>query len=435
MSEGPASVGQRLLWLMEHYRGTGDGSFNEALVWRLQGALRVADLERACAQLFRQQEALRTTLANHGRRLTQVVHEPRPVPLTAEDLRGAPDPEQALYEALSAEVARRIDVSAWPVRLSLFRTGDEVHVLCLTMHHLVTDYRSLEIISESLAAGYTARPLPAPEWSYLDWVNWQGEALAGGSRGELERYWRDRRAGMRPFPLPRHAGDEADVTVLVDEAKLVGERARDLRRLLADRSVSLIAGTLALFYAMVHAATAADDITIASTVANRRSEVADTVGFFENMVLLREQVRPDEPLLELARRVHGTVEEAVAHQGLPFHLLPPSVSGGAGGVRPDEVVFNAVRMWPPRIDLGDVTAENVLLPREHRAARFGLRIVLMHNEEWVIIMIVYDNQVTGWVRGLSQGFERLVEHVLADPAITVRELGERWQFRHPIMEV
>ncbi|GAA1766882.1 hypothetical protein GCM10009681_42470 [Luedemannella helvata] len=74
----------RLLWLMEHYRGSGDGRFNGALVWRLRGDLRTAALERALGTISGQQEALRTTR---------------------------------------------------PVRSRRWRTADDEHVFCLTMHH------------------------------------------------------------------------------------------------------------------------------------------------------------------------------------------------------------------------------------------------------------------------------------------------------------
>ncbi|GAA1766890.1 hypothetical protein GCM10009681_42480 [Luedemannella helvata] len=38
----------------------------------------------------------------------------------------------------------------------------------------------------------------------------------------------------------------------------------------------------------------------------------------------------------------------------------------------------------------------------------------MDNDDRVIIMAVYDDQVTGWVRDLARGFGQLVDRVLGD---------------------
>src|ERR1700724_1089844 len=66
LREGPASVGQRQLWLLEHYRMVG-AAMNCPFVLRLEGSLDVERLRWALTQLIARHEALRTTVARRGR--------------------------------------------------------------------------------------------------------------------------------------------------------------------------------------------------------------------------------------------------------------------------------------------------------------------------------------------------------------------------------
>src|SRR4051812_20474745 len=60
MRELPASVGQRLLWLMDHYRGQHN-SFNEQVLWHLREPCDVDALRVAVQRLHDRHESLRTT--------------------------------------------------------------------------------------------------------------------------------------------------------------------------------------------------------------------------------------------------------------------------------------------------------------------------------------------------------------------------------------
>jgi len=70
----PASVAQRLLWVLEQHRGR-HGSANCPIVLRLRGPLDGPRLSDGLSALTARHESLRTTFAGRGTRLTQVVLE------------------------------------------------------------------------------------------------------------------------------------------------------------------------------------------------------------------------------------------------------------------------------------------------------------------------------------------------------------------------
>ena len=110
--------------------------------------------------------------------------------------------------ALSREEARRpFDLAAPPLfRAVLVRMEPERHVLLLTMHHLVSDGRSVEILLAELmrvyAAGEAAGP-PALPIAYADYARWQRDWLEAGELDRQLSWWRERLGATETvIPLP-----------------------------------------------------------------------------------------------------------------------------------------------------------------------------------------------------------------------------------------
>ena len=136
--EAPASLGQRLLWLLEQYR-PGTATLNCPVVCQLDGPLDVARLRGAIAGLVARHEALRTTVERRGRRLWQVVHKDAPAPLELIDLAAASDAPAATVDALHRELCRPLAIDGFPVRATLWSTAPDRHLFCLNVHHVASD--------------------------------------------------------------------------------------------------------------------------------------------------------------------------------------------------------------------------------------------------------------------------------------------------------
>src|SRR5438270_6932846 len=93
--EIPTSVGQRLLWYLDAYRGQ-DGALNCPVLCKLSGRLDVTILKDALADLALRHESLRTTFVRRGRNINQIIHEPGSVVLHQMDLSEAADAQVAL---------------------------------------------------------------------------------------------------------------------------------------------------------------------------------------------------------------------------------------------------------------------------------------------------------------------------------------------------
>jgi hypothetical protein len=399
----PGSIAQRLLWVLEQFRGQY-GSANCPIVLRLRGPLDAELLSDGLTALTARHESLRTTFEGRGARLTQVVHEPRPVDLHRRDLSSADvssadvssaDTDGILREAVTEEVGRPVDAGQWPMRVTLLRLGDDDHALCINLHHAVTDGGSCGLIVRDLAAltatGLTgAGPrLPAVRWQYAQFCRWQEEWLASPEMNEDRSYWTRHLAGarvprlaLRPAPA-QTPWLSASTTGTIDAATVSA-----LTRISRRQHTTIASAMLAIYYLVLRSHTGDDDLAVASFLANRtRPELQDTVGLLANMAVLRTRLDGVADFGEVLRRAHSTAMDAFVHQRLPYQLLRGDTITEPGR-RPDDVMFQLVPQMSGPLRIAGATAEIVLV--DQLGSRFecefqlyprdgGLRAVLCYN--------------------------------------------------------
>ena len=95
--------------------------------------------------------------------------------------------QEALVEHLTQQEARALfDLQRGPlIRAVVLHLREEEHILCLSMHHIVSDGWSNEILLLQCASSYTAyaagepSPLPDLPIQYADYALWQRRWLVG----------------------------------------------------------------------------------------------------------------------------------------------------------------------------------------------------------------------------------------------------------------
>jgi hypothetical protein len=386
----PASAGQRLLWMMDHYRPEL-GALSCPVLVRIGGNLREGVVADAVAQLIERHESLRTTFTGRGPRLTQQIRRPTAVPVHEVDLAAEADPEMALDTAIAAELASRIDVASWPLRAVLWRLGPAEHVFCLNTHHLVTDAWSSGVLYGELAAILGGQKLPPPTWQFADFMTWQEKMLAGSDADRLRRYWRRQLAGAHSVELPELADSQASrsgVAAAFIEPQVVAALAALAK---AERTTPF-AIYLSLFYLTLYRLTGQGDLAVASLFANRSRPMArGVVGFLANMVLLRTRLSLSATLTELVQQSHRCVTGAFLHQELPLQLLPRDTLHGSG--RAEAVVFQAMPGLSHRRRAGELELD--LLVPEHIGARFDSELTVVPVRDGCRVLLFYMTNFLG----------------------------------------
>jgi amino acid adenylation domain-containing protein len=339
---GPAHAGsgrslpsfdQERLWFLDQLQ-PGSAAYNIPVVASVAGPLDVGVLQRCLDELVRRHEALRMVFhVVDGRPVIQVT-PPGRVALPVVDAR-APSPAAARERAhayAEEEAKTPFDMERGPLlRARLVQLGEQEYQLLLTVHHVVADGWSLDLVFSELELLYPAfaagrrSPLPELELQYADWAGWQRDRLRGECLDDLLSWWRQRLAGVPPV-LELPSGHPRPAIRSGHGSQCCFELPPSLSAALTSfaqgESATLFMVLLAGFSALLHRYTGHIDMVVGTPVANRgRREVERLVGLFVQTVPLRCDLSGRPTFRQLVGRVRETALDAFAHQELPFGKL------------------------------------------------------------------------------------------------------------------
>lgn len=415
-----ASVGQRLLWLKHEYEGES-GALNCPVLCGVEGRLDRSVLHAALGCLVVQHESLRTTFVRRGRDLRQVIHEPKDVQAQFQDLSGTDDRRGVVEALVKKELRTSIDPAAWPMRVTLWRLGKESHLLCINLHHLVTDTWSCMVLQRQLCIAYEQCQsgvigfLPAG-WQFSQFMAWQQRQIEGNGFCRHREYWRRHLAGASAPRLPlRPIKSRAERRSASIRATIDAVTTQRLRDLATKYRTTLFTVALSAYHVLLNRLTGQSDLAVATLFANRtRREVENTVGFLANLAVLRTRLDSVLTFLDVIERVRITVLDGLSHQALPFHL----VSQGAfssNSPRPDDIVFQMLSEGIDDICRTGQVEFQALVPDV--GGRFDLELALMPLGDCLAVKLYYaENRLSSaWARDFLSGFVAVTAAVASNP--------------------
>jgi amino acid adenylation domain-containing protein len=331
----PLSFAQQRLWFIDQLN-PGSALYNVTDAVRLEGDLNLNVLERVINEIVRRHEALRTRFEVDAGEPEQVIDDWEPRRLEVADLTSL-TPEEREVEITRRgreEAEMGFDLNRGPLlRVRVLKLADDEHVALYTMHHIVSDAWSMEILIREVRALYQAYSagsiqevysLPELPIQYADFAVWQREWLKGEVLEEKLEYWRKQLVGMEDLELPTDHPRPATRSYRGASRQFVVERAvaEKLRELSQREGVTLFMTLLGGFDVLMSRYSGQEDVTIGTDIANRnRAEIEGLIGFFVNQLVLRVEVRTEESSRLLLKRVRETCLGAYAHQDLPFEKL------------------------------------------------------------------------------------------------------------------
>ncbi|HEV2733662.1 MAG TPA: condensation domain-containing protein, partial [Longimicrobiaceae bacterium] len=329
----PLSFAQQRLWLVDRLEPDSP-TYNMASALRLHGPLDAAALKRSLDALVSRHEVLRTVFPERDGTPVQVVEPPGAAALKLVDLRGlsGTEREPQAERVTRLEALRPFDLERGPLlRSVLLRLDDQEHVLCCTMHHIVGDGWSMDVLVREVSAFYeafsrgVAPQLPELPVQYADYAVWQRDFLSGATLEAQLAYWRDRLAGAPPLlevptDRPRAAGQSARAAT--HRLSLPAATARGLRALTQREETTLFMTLLTAWQALLARYAGQDDVVVGTPTAGRSHvELEGLIGLFVNPLVLRLELGGDPTWTELLGRVKEGAMGAYAHQDVPFERL------------------------------------------------------------------------------------------------------------------
>ncbi|BCL83217.1 non-ribosomal peptide synthetase [Ktedonobacteria bacterium brp13] len=328
----PLSFAQQRLWFVDQLQ-PGNSAYLIPRAQRFLGPMHMQALERGLEELTRRHESLRTTFTVHSGQPVQVIHPAERYCLPLIDLQGLPGEQQeAEARHLSRLEARQpCNLEQGPLlRTYLIRLNDQEHVLLLTLHHIITDGWSNEVVVDELASLYRAyrdgqpSPLSPLPIQYADYALWQRQWLQGEELDAQLDYWIRQLGGSRPIELPIDYVRPAIASSrgAVHAFALSEDLSQAVMALSREEGVTLFMTLLAAFQVLFYRYTGQADVVIGTDSTNRNHvETEGIVGFFVNLLALRVDLSGRPTFQEVLKRVRAVVLGAYTHCDTPFELL------------------------------------------------------------------------------------------------------------------
>src|SRR5205823_1749762 len=172
-------------------------------------------------EVIRRHEVLRTSFPARDGQPIQVIAPPAAFSLPLVDLSALEqqESEAALKRIASEDAARPFDLAQGPlVRTALLRQSGQQWAVVCTMHHLVGDAWSFEVLTSELSRLYASfsagepSPLPPLAIQYADYAVWQRQWLQGEVLESRLNYWRKQLKGApERLKLPQSRRRQAAV--------------------------------------------------------------------------------------------------------------------------------------------------------------------------------------------------------------------------------
>ena len=460
----PLSSAQSRLWFIWQLNPQSV-AYNIPTGLHLRGEINESALNVSFQKLILRHESLRTRFVEKEGEVLQYSEASTEFSIKHIDISMLKAVERKAQAALLQEQAAQavFDLTAGNLLLvKLIKVSKDEHLLLITLHHIIADGWSLNILMGELSQLYAAAnqgkdisagfaPLAL---QYADFASWQRQWLVGDDANRQLSYWQKQLAGQQPI-LQLETDYPRTVTQLDNKAsaeitsqenyKLQKKAARlslaiepalsnKLRAFAQSQDATLFMLLLSAFQSLLHRYTGQNDIRVGVPSANRQhADIQNVVGFFINTLVLRAEINARLPFTKLIAQVRQTTLDAQMHQDIPIDKVIESIlassnqntKGRNQGESPlFQVMFNHQQRGLNLFNrLSGLSAEE--LPWHSREAKCDLQLHSEENEQGDLqLNFDYNTELfkQETIQRLGEHLISLLESVINQPELCIGDI-------------
>ena len=434
----PLSYAQQRLWFLQQLE-PDNPFYNIPSALRLRGNLDVSILESCFNRIIQRHEILRTKFISINGKAIQIIRPELNLSLPVIDLSHLPAQEKQIEarRLINLEAQTPFNLETPPLlRTSLLRLDKADYILLFTMHHIVSDGWSTDILIGEVVSLYqslinnqssTLTPLTI---KYADYALWQRQWLQGDVLNKQLNFWQQQLADIpsvlplptdKPRPHIQSYGGTKQTFVISSELTTA------LKTLCQQENCTLYMMLLAAFKVLLYRYTATEDIVVGSPIANRnRTEIEALIGFFVNTLVLRTNLSDNPTFIEVLAKVKDTTLSASANQDVPFDLVVEAVTKESQRSLSHtplfQVMFVLQNAVQSNLELPDLTWE--ALEIEATTTKFDLTLLIEETETELKACWEYSTDLFNpdTISRMSDHFQTLLSGILANPQQSITQL-------------
>ncbi|GAA0894239.1 hypothetical protein GCM10009122_39190 [Fulvivirga kasyanovii] len=433
------SHAQKRLWVLDQVEN-GSAAYNIPGAYLFNGSLDREALDKSFEAILKRHEILRTSFVVVDGEPRQKIHTYEAlgfgieyVSLLNDDL----TPEK-VRQLVDEEATKSFSLNEAPLlRACLFHLEEEKYLFTFTVHHIISDGLSKEILVNELLTLYDAYsqgeqyPLHPLKLHYKDFAAWQNEKLRQSDLKE-KTYWLEQLKDQAPRlelpvskqrpPVKTYNGDSLNFMINPELTNAMHEFSKN-------NGVSLFMTLSALVKVLLYRYSGQEDITVGTPVAGRNhADLEGQLGLYINTLALRTRFKAEQSFSEMLEHEKETILDAFDNQLYPFDLMVEDL-----GVKMDRSRYSPlfdVMVQLLMTDAGKQTQKALrnieveTLTSEKVVSRMDIYFNFADRGEYIEGGIVYntdifDEDTIGLMREL---FLAVAEACITDPATSLDEL-------------
>lgn len=407
------SSSQKRMWILSQF-DDANLSNNEKGYYQLSGNLNAEALRKAFASIVNRHEILRTVFRqSESGDIKQYILSAEELGIEVEqiDLSQKENTTEEVREIVRKDVESPFDLAKGPlVRSKLIKTTNDKYVFGYTMHHIISDGWSLEVLMKEVFTLYNAYnqgvefSLEPLRIQYKDFAAWQQAQLQGDDLSAHRSYWLEQFEGELPKLNLR--GDKVRPQMKTYNGGkanrfLSSELSKEIKRLGQENGCTLFMTGLAAVKALLYRYTDQTDIIVGTGLAGRdHADLEDQIGFYLNTLAIRTKFDESSSFNDLLKEVKAVTLGAYEHQVFPFDELIENLSlehdTSRSALFDVSVVLQntGIAAGPnKKSDLGGVSIDGFDGGETLETSKFDLSFTYEDFDDNLVVTLVYNSDV------------------------------------------
>lgn len=330
----PLTIYQKRIWLLTQQAEKLPIN-NLARAFKLEGNLNTKLLQQAFNEILKRHQSLRTIFP-----LVDGLPVQRILPIvelkisTQEVTINKPQEEKRQITTLVNQEASKyfnLEEDA-PIRVKILQLKNHQSILIITLHHIISDGWSWEILFKELSVIYSSLVsnrdfnLPTLDVDYSDFTLWHHQQQQQPERKTcLLKYWQnqlDNASQLLKLPNAHPRPPLQTFTGTVQTFTISQELTAKITALSQKTETTTFMVLIATFFILMHRYSSQDDIVIGSHIANRNySNLENTIGCFANVLPFRSNIQGNPSFPEFLAQIKKVSLEAYRHIDFPAEKL------------------------------------------------------------------------------------------------------------------
>ncbi|HEY7419422.1 MAG TPA: aminotransferase class III-fold pyridoxal phosphate-dependent enzyme, partial [Ktedonobacteraceae bacterium] len=431
----PLSDIQLQAWIATQIESDASRAYNESQTLHLRGPLNLTAMRQALQNLVKRHDALRTTFSPLGDYQYIAASRTLDVPLHDFTNLTAQERTQQVEAWITHKANQPFDLEHGPLFCAdVLKLNEQEHLLILTVHHLVVDAQSSEVILKELSSLYTAAcqeqadPLP-PAMQYSQYTQWLATQKESDQMVRAEAYWLAQYADSLPevelpsnWPRPHTKTYHGTREGLAFDLELINK----LKRLSRQRGSTLFITLLASFQVLLHQLSGQDDLVV-GVPANGQVLVnaKDLIGYCINVLPIRSRLAGDPTFAHYLTEVRQQVLDGYDHQIYPLGNLLQKLHPKRNTDRlPLVMVTFNIEHTESLSGFQDLHVESLLNPTNF--SKYDMGITIRESKGSLSLSCNYNTDLfsASTIQQWTHLYEALLHLVVAHPEHKISELQQ-----------